>query len=66
MYHAIGMVELNSIAKGIEVTDVMLKSANVTLLSAKTLCPGKYLIMVGGDVTAVQQSVKAASNKQVI
>ena len=54
MYHAIGMVELNSIAKGIEVTDVMLKSANVTLLSAKTLCPGKYLIMVGGDVTAMQ------------
>ncbi len=63
MYHAIGMVELNSIAKGIEVTDVMLKSANVTLLSAKTLCPGKYLIMVGGDVTAVQQSVKSGEQQ---
>ncbi|WP_409422922.1 BMC domain-containing protein [Pseudaeromonas sp. ZJS20] len=57
MYHAIGLVELNSIAKGIEITDVMLKAANVELLSAKTICPGKYLVMVGGDVAAVQQSV---------
>jgi BMC domain. len=37
MYHAIGLVELNSIAKGIQVTDVMLKSANVDLLIAKTI-----------------------------
>lgn len=57
MYHAIGLVELNSIAKGIEITDVMMKSANVALLSAKTICPGKYLVMVGGDIAAVQQSV---------
>ncbi len=57
MHHAIGLVELNSIAKGIEVTDVMLKSANVELLSAKTICPGKYIIMIGGEVAAVNQSV---------
>lgn len=58
MHHAIGLVELNSIAKGIEVTDVMLKSANVELLSAKTICPGKYIIMVGGEIAAVKQSVE--------
>lgn len=57
MLHAIGLVELNSIAKGIEVADAMLKTADVTLLSAKTICPGKYIVMVGGDVAAVNQSV---------
>ncbi|MGL4861219.1 MAG: BMC domain-containing protein [Enterobacteriaceae bacterium] len=59
MYHAIGLVELNSIAKGIEVADAMLKSAQVKLLSAKTLCPGKYMVMVGGEVASVRQSVES-------
>ncbi|AWM79233.1 propanediol utilization protein [Gammaproteobacteria bacterium ESL0073] len=56
-HHAIGLVELNSIAKGIEVADAMLKTADVTLLTAKTICPGKYIAMIGGDVAAVNQSV---------
>lgn len=56
-HHAIGLVELNSIAKGIQVADAMLKTAEVTLLTAKTICPGKYIVMVGGDVAAVNQSV---------
>ncbi len=59
MLHAIGLVELNSIAKGIEVTDVMLKTADVKLLTSKTICPGKYIVMVGGEVAAVNQSVIA-------
>ncbi|CNL26366.1 BMC domain-containing protein [Yersinia mollaretii] len=58
MSQAIGIVELSSIAKGMEVCDLMLKSANVKLLVSKTLCPGKYLLMVGGDIGAVSQSVQ--------
>ena len=57
MSQAIGIVELTSIAKGMEVGDLMLKSANVKLLAGKTLCPGKYLLMVGGDVSAVNKAV---------
>jgi microcompartment protein CcmL/EutN len=59
MHNAIGLVELSSIAKGIEVTDAMLKSADVELLTAKTICPGKYIVMIGGEVAAVNQSVVA-------
>jgi len=59
MHNAIGLIELSSIAKGIEVADVMLKSADVKLLTAKTICPGKYIVMIGGDVAAVNQSVTA-------
>jgi microcompartment protein CcmL/EutN len=58
-YHAIGLVEINSIAKGFEVCDAMAKTANVTVLVAKSICPGKYIVMIGGDVAAVRQSVEA-------
>ena len=51
--HAIGLVELNSIAKGFEVCDAMAKTAEVTVLTAKSICPGKYIVMIGGDVAAV-------------
>jgi microcompartment protein CcmL/EutN len=37
----------------------MLKTANVELLVAKTICPGKYIALVAGDTSAVQQSVNA-------
>lgn len=59
MHKAIGLIELSSIAKGIEVTDAVLKSADVELLIAKTICPGKYIVMVGGEIAAVNQSVAA-------
>lgn len=39
MTRAIGILELTSIA-GMELGDVMLKSANVQLLLCRTLCPG--------------------------
>lgn len=55
MAHAIGMVELNSIARGIEVCDFMVKAAQVDLLRSSTVCPGKYIVIIAGetgDVTA--------------
>ena len=61
-YHAIGLVEVNSIAKGFEVCDAMAKTANVTVLVAKSICPGKYIVMIGGDVAAVRQSVEAGQS----
>ena len=57
--HAIGLIESSSIAKGIECSDVMVKTADVTILVGKAICPGKYIVMVGGDVAAVRQSVNA-------
>jgi microcompartment protein CcmL/EutN len=61
VHHAIGLIEVNSIASGIEAGDAMLKTAEVALLVAKTICPGKYIVMVGGDVAAVRQSVAAGT-----
>lgn len=57
----IGFLELNSIAKGVEAADIMVKTAEVRLLSAKPSCPGKYHILVCGEVAAVQASVDAGA-----
>ncbi|MFZ5945690.1 MAG: BMC domain-containing protein [Bacillota bacterium] len=66
---AIGLVEFSSIAKGIEGADAMLKSAQVDLLEAKPICPGKYIVLICGDVAAVQNAVdtgKAVGEDMVI
>lgn len=60
MLNAIGAVELSSIAKGYEVCDTMLKTSNVKLILSRTICPGKYLILISGDVGDVNASVEKA------
>ncbi len=56
---AIGIIETSSIAKGFEIADTILKAADVEIILNRTICPGKYLILVGGDVDAVQSSIDA-------
>ncbi len=55
---AIGLIEFSSIAKGIEAADAMLKAAAVELIMNRTICSGKYITMVTGDVAAVTASVR--------
>lgn len=54
---AIGMVEFTSISRGIYVADQMLKIADVEIVTASSVCPGKYIVIVQGDVSSVQDSV---------
>ena len=56
---AVGCLETTSIARGIEAADAMLKAAQVRLLAASPVCPGKYVILVGGGVAEVQAAVQA-------
>lgn len=53
----IGLIELSSIAKGMETADAMLKASQIELLEARPICPGKFMILVCGDVSSVQNSV---------
>lgn len=59
---AIGAIELSSVGIGYQVEDAMLKAASVDLLIARTICSGKYLIVVGGGVSQVQSSIQAGLN----
>lgn len=58
--NAIGVIEFVSIARGVEALDVMLKSAQVNLYIATPLCPGKFTVVIGGDVAEVETSLNSA------
>ena len=53
---ALALIELASIARGHRVADAMLKRAPVTLLRAEPVSPGKFLVLVGGDVASVEEA----------
>jgi len=57
--NSIGLIELSSIAAGFAVTDAMLKSADVELVLARTICSGKYMVLVRGAVADVESAVHA-------
>lgn len=69
MYQAVGIIELKSIAKGVEACDAALKSAGINLVSAHPSCPGKYEIIVTGaiaDVDAAVSHVKSRFDGNII
>jgi len=56
---SIGLLELSSIAAGFLVADTMLKSSNVRILLSRSICSGKYMVLVGGDTAAVTAATSA-------
>lgn len=60
--NSLGLIELTSIAAGMQAADIMLKTSNVELVLARTICSGKYMVLIGGDVAEVETSVRAAEN----
>ncbi len=56
---SIGAIELSSLGLGYRIEDDMLKAASVELLIARTICSGKYFIVVGGSVSDVETAVEA-------
>lgn len=60
--NSLGLIELTSIASGFQTCDAMLKAANVDLVLARSICSGKYMVMVRGDVAAVEAAVSAGTS----
>ncbi len=56
---AIGVVETLSIPLGVLAGDQMVKAAEVALVTAQTVCAGKYIVVVSGEVAAVKSAVSA-------
>ncbi len=55
---AIGLLELDSIARGYDTADAMMKDAPVALVDSTPVSSGKYVILVAGDPASVESSVK--------
>jgi len=46
----------------VEATDIMLKAADVELLGSRSICSGKYMVLVRGDVAACTSAVRAGED----
>lgn len=58
-YTVIGVLEFSATAAGIKSLDSMVKAAPVNIIDAKTICPGKYYIIITGDVASVDAALTA-------
>jgi len=59
---SVGLIELSSIAAGFAVADTMLKAGNVRLYLSRSICSGKYMVLVAGDASAVGSAVAAGAS----
>ncbi len=57
---ALALLEFDSIAAGITAGDAMVKRAPLDLIKAGTVQPGKYLVLIGGQVADVEEAIDAA------
>lgn len=58
MAAAIGVIEFSSIARGVETTDKMMKAARVKILKSATVCPGKYITILSGNVADIKSTME--------
>jgi len=59
MAEALGMIECRGFTAVVEAADAMLKTADVELVIAQPICAGKYMVMVSGDVGAIEDATDA-------
>ena len=60
MSKALAMVEYLTVSTGITAADSMVKTANVELIEAHVVCPGKYIALIQGELSAVKAAVDAS------
>ena len=60
IHPALALLEFGSIAAGIVAGDAMVKRARLDLIKAGTVQPGKYLVLIGGQVADVEEAIEAA------
>jgi microcompartment protein CcmL/EutN len=56
---ALALLEFASIAAGIQAADAMVKRAPIDVIRSGTVQPGKYLVLIGGQVADVEESLAA-------
>jgi microcompartment protein CcmL/EutN len=58
---SVGLLELSSVVAGFVAADTMLKASNVRLVLSRSICSGKYMILIAGDAAAVESAVAAGA-----
>lgn len=63
MSKAIGMAEFKTVSAGVQAADAMIKTSEVEVIEAQTVCPGKYIVILTGDLSAVNAAVETAKRQ---
>ena len=56
------MVEYKTVSSGIFAADLICKTAEVELIEAQTVCPGKYIVLFTGELSAVSACIDASKH----
>jgi len=56
---ALALLDFSSIAVGIQAADAMIKRAQVDVIKAGSVQPGRFLVLLGGSVGEVEESLAA-------
>ncbi|MBI3820153.1 MAG: BMC domain-containing protein [Planctomycetes bacterium] len=54
----VGLLELSSIARGVQAADAVLWQAEIEILFCEPASPGKFVILFSGEVESVSQSLR--------
>lgn len=60
---AIGLVEYETVPSGITAADRMVKAAGVEIIEAQPVCPGKYVVMICGNLSAVNAAIEVGTKE---
>jgi len=60
MKKAIAILEFTTVSTGIKAADLLAKTADIQIIEAGAVCPGKYMILISGELAAVNAAVEAA------
>jgi len=60
MKKAIAIIEFTTVSTGIKAADAMAKTADIEIIESQAVCPGKYMILIAGILSAVTAAVEAA------
>lgn len=63
MAKSIGMIEYTTVSTGIQAADTLVKTADVEIIEAQVVCPGKYIVIISGELSAIKASVDACKTK---
>lgn len=55
---ALALLEFESVAGGVRVTDAMVKCSPIALLRCGTIHPGRFLALVGGSVASTEEAYR--------
>ncbi|HHV32659.1 MAG: BMC domain-containing protein [Ruminococcaceae bacterium] len=58
MEYSVGVLEMKSIAMGVQASDDALKAAGIRLISAQPICPGKFELIITGELAQVNAAME--------